>query len=219
MSFGPVRLPPPTCSTLGRPRHTEGLGGWCGLPRGARGEAAAEPGATIQKKRGGGPPPVVQRNPDPEKAHHHSIATTNSFTARRRGFTLIEVIVVVIVLGLLAGIVGPAIVERLSEAKSGTAKTQLEILVSALDTYRIDAGSYPTTEQGLDALRTLPTRAPIPLTWRGPYLRKDIPNDPWGRPYLYKNPGVRNATSFDLWSLGRDGKPEGKGEDADVIGQ
>jgi general secretion pathway protein G len=129
------------------------------------------------------------------------------------------VIVVVIVLGLLAGIVGPAIVERLSEAKSGTAKTQLEIFGSALDTYRIDVGSYPTTEQGLEALRTLPTRAPVPLIWRGPYLRKEIPNDPWGRPYLYKSPGVRNTTSFDLSSLGRDGKPDGKGEDADVVGQ
>jgi general secretion pathway protein G len=135
---------------------------------------------------------------------------------RRSGFTLLELVVVIIVLGLLAGIVAPQIIGRLSEAKSTTARTQIELLSVALDGYRLDNGSYPTTDQGLAALREKPTRSPIPSNWRGPYLRKDVPLDPWGRAYLYRAPGERNAGAFDLESLGRDGKPGGAGEDADV---
>jgi general secretion pathway protein G len=135
---------------------------------------------------------------------------------RRSGFTLLELVVVIIVLGLLAGIVAPQIIGRLSEAKSTTARTQIELLSVALDGYRLDNGSYPTTEQGLAALREKPTRAPIPANWRGPYLRKTVPMDPWGRPYLYRVPGERNPSAFDLESLGRDGKVGGEGEDADV---
>jgi general secretion pathway protein G len=117
---------------------------------------------------------------------------------------------------LLAGIVGPQIVGRLSEAKSTTARTQIELMSVALDGYRLDNGSYPTTEQGLAALRDKPTRAPAPANWRGPYLRKAVPLDPWGRPYIYRAPGERNPTGFDLESLGRDGKAGGEGEDADL---
>jgi general secretion pathway protein G len=135
---------------------------------------------------------------------------------RRSGFTLLELIVVIIVLGLLAGLVAPQIVGRLSEAKSTTARTQVELLSVALDGYRLDNGSYPTTDQGLAALREKPTRSPQPSNWRGPYLRKAVPLDPWGLPYLYKAPGERNAGAFDLASLGRDGKVGGEGEDADV---
>lgn len=135
---------------------------------------------------------------------------------RRSGFTLLELVVVIIVLGLLAGIVAPQIIGRLSEAKSTTARTQIELLSVALDGYRLDNGSYPTTDQGLAALREKPTRSPVPSNWRGPYLRKDVPLDPWGRAYLYRAPGERNAGAFDLESLGRDGKPGGAGEDADV---
>ena len=135
---------------------------------------------------------------------------------RRRGFTLLELVVVIIVLGLLAGIVAPQIIGRLSDAKSTTAKTQIELLSVALDAYRLDNGSYPTTDQGLAALRERPTRAPVPSNWRGPYLRKDVPLDPWGRGYLYRAPGDRNRGGFDLESLGRDGKSGGAGEDADV---
>src|SRR5512132_4475863 len=91
---------------------------------------------------------------------------------RRSGFTLLELVVVIIVLGLLAGIVAPQIIGRLSEAKSTTAKTQIELLSVALDGYRLDNGSYPTTDQGLAALRDKPTRSPAPANWRGPYLRK-----------------------------------------------
>lgn len=135
---------------------------------------------------------------------------------RRHGFTLLEIIVVIIVLALLAGLVAPQIFGRVSEARSATARTQIELLGTALDNYRLDNGAYPSTEQGLEALRVKPARAPIPASWRGPYLRKDVPNDPWGRPYIYRFPGDRNAGSYDLSSLGRDGKPGGTGEDADI---
>jgi general secretion pathway protein G len=135
---------------------------------------------------------------------------------QRSGFTLLELVVVIIVLGLLAGIVAPQIIGRLSEAKSTTAKTQIELLSVALDGYRLDNGSYPTSEQGLAALRERPTRAPVPANWRGPYLRKAVPLDPWGRPYIYRAPGERNPGAFDLESLGRDGKAGGEGEDADL---
>jgi general secretion pathway protein G len=133
-----------------------------------------------------------------------------------RGFTLLEIIVVIIVLALLAGLVAPQIFSRVGDARSTTARTQIELISTALDSYRLDNGSYPTTEQGLQALREKPTRAPIPANWRGPYLRKAVPNDPWGRPYLYKSPGDRNVTGFDLSSLGRDGVTGGTGEDADI---
>jgi general secretion pathway protein G len=135
---------------------------------------------------------------------------------RRSGFTLLELVVVIIVLGLLAGLVAPQIIGRLSDAKSTTARTQIELLSVALDGYRLDNGSYPTTDQGLAALRDRPTRPPVPASWRGPYLRKAVPVDPWGRPYLYRFPGEKNAGTFDLESLGRDGKAGGDGEDADV---
>jgi general secretion pathway protein G len=135
---------------------------------------------------------------------------------QRSGFTLLELVVVIIVLGLLAGIVAPQIINRLSEAKSTTARTQIELLSVALDGYRLDNGSYPTTEQGLAALREKPARAPVPGNWRGPYLRKAVPLDPWGRAYLYRAPGEKNPGAFDLESLGRDGKAGGEGEDADV---
>lgn len=135
---------------------------------------------------------------------------------RRSGFTLLELVVVIIVLGLLAGLVAPQIIGRLSDAKSTTARTQIELLSVALDGYRLDNGAYPTTDQGLAALRDKPTRPPVPSNWRGPYLRKAVPLDPWGRAYLYKAPGEKNAGAFDLESLGRDGRVGGDGEDADV---
>jgi general secretion pathway protein G len=137
----------------------------------------------------------------------------------RAGFTLIELIVVIVVLGLLAGLVAPQIFGRVSEAKTVSARTQLQLLSAALDGYRLDNGSYPTTVQGLPALTARPATEPAPTNWRGPYLRKEIPLDPWGRAYLYAAPGTRNPTGFDISTLGRDGKPGGEGEDADIIGQ
>jgi general secretion pathway protein G len=134
----------------------------------------------------------------------------------RVGFTLIEILVVITVIGLLAALVGPRILGRVSEAKSATAKAQLELLSVALDNYRLDNGSYPTTEQGLVALQEKPTRDPAPLNWRGPYLKRTIPADPWGKPYVYRSPGEHDPGGNDLSSLGKDGQPGGEGEDADI---
>lgn len=135
---------------------------------------------------------------------------------RRRGFTLIEVVVVVIVLGLLAGLVLPQVIGRVSEARDATARTQIEMISVALDSYRLDNGRYPTTQQGLEALRSEPTVEPLPTNWRGPYLRREVPDDPWGRPYLYRSPGEESRGGFDLYTLGLDGEPGGEGEDADI---
>ena len=133
-----------------------------------------------------------------------------------RGFTLIEILVVIIVLGMLAALVGPRILGRVSEAKSATARTQIELLGLGLDNYRLDNGRYPTTEQGLAALNETPTHEPLPPNWRGPYLRKAIPLDPWGRPYVYRSPGEANPSGYDLSTLGGDGRPGGSDEDADI---
>ena len=146
------------------------------------------------------------------------VSARRSRSECKRGFTLLELVVVIIVLGLLAAIVAPQILGRVSDARTTAAETQVALFGTALDNYRLDNGAYPTTEQGLAALREKPTRAPIPTNWRGPYLRKDVPLDPWGKPYIYRSPGERNASGYDLLSLGRDGKPGGEGEDKDVIG-
>lgn len=133
-----------------------------------------------------------------------------------RGLTLIEIVVVIIVLGLLAGLVGPQIIGRVSEARSSTARTQIELFSVALDNYRLDNSRYPTTEQGLAALREKPLSEPVPNNWRGPYLKKEIPLDPWDRPYVYTSPGEQNRSGYDLLTLGRDGQPGGEDEDADI---
>ena len=136
--------------------------------------------------------------------------------SNRRGLTLIELIVVLIVIGLLAGLVAPQILGRVSDARITTAKTQIEHLGVALENYRLDNGVYPSTRQGLDALRTKPAGAPEVRNWRGPYLKKAVPADPWGRPYIYKSPGDKDRTGFDLETLGKDGKRGGTDEDADL---
>lgn len=140
-------------------------------------------------------------------------------TMRRRsaGFTLIELLVVIVVLGLLAGLIGPQLFGRVGEARATTARTQLSLLSVALDGYRLDNGTYPTTAQGLAALWTKPTQGPTPLNWKGPYLRKPVPNDPWGRSYVYVAP-VPGPEGFSLKTLGRDGAPGGTGEDEDLDG-
>ena len=135
---------------------------------------------------------------------------------RRRGFTLLELLVVLAIIATLVAVVAPAIFRNVGDAKTDAAKSQIEILTLALDAYRLDNDSYPTSEQGLAALRVRPTAGASPHNWRGPYLRKDAPPDPWGRPYLYVAPGVENPTSYDLYTLGRDGKPGGSDEDADI---
>lgn len=133
-----------------------------------------------------------------------------------RGFTLIELLVVIAIIATLAAVVAPAVFRNVGDAKVSAAKSQIEIFALALDSYRLDSDVFPTSAQGLDALRTAPTASDAPRNWRGPYLRKAIPRDPWGRPYLYVSPGKENPTSYDVYSLGRDGVIGGEGDDADI---
>ena len=134
----------------------------------------------------------------------------------RRGFTLIELLVVIAIIATLAAVVAPAIFRNVGDAKTTSAKSQVDLLALALNSYRLDNDVFPTREQGLEALRTLPTIGDPPRNWRGPYLSKVVPSDPWGRPYVYVEPGKENPSSFDLYTLGRDGKIGGDGEDADI---
>lgn len=137
--------------------------------------------------------------------------------ARRRqaGFTLLELLVVLGILGLLIGLVAPAALRQFGGAKQKIAQQSIERIVGILDIYKLDTGHYPTTSQGLQALIARPTNEP---RWNGPYLKGDtIPEDPWGRPFLYRNPSQRPNHPFDLYSLGADGQPGGSGEDADVF--
>ena len=136
---------------------------------------------------------------------------------RQAGFTLIEILVVIVVIAILATLVAPNVFRHVGSAKDATAKSQIEMLGAALDAYRLDNGSYPTTEQGLAALQVAPGGDPAPTNWRGPYLRKDVPADPWGRPYIFKSPGEVNTTGYDLLSYGADGQPGGEGDDADIV--
>ncbi|HYW09776.1 MAG TPA: type II secretion system major pseudopilin GspG [Longimicrobium sp.] len=138
---------------------------------------------------------------------------------RRRGpggFTLIEMLVVLVIIAVLAAVVGPEIFRNVGDANASAARSQIEMLGLALDQYRLDNGSYPSSEQGLAALRSAPVTGEAPRNWRGPYLRRALPGDPWGRPYLYVAPGRENPTGYDLASLGKDGRPGGEGEDADL---
>jgi general secretion pathway protein G len=132
--------------------------------------------------------------------------------ARRRiGFTLLELLVVVAIIGLLAAYVGPKYFGQIGKAEVKAARAQMDALEKALDNYRLDVGSYPSTQQGLNALFVQPAGV---AKWAGSYLKKGVPADPWGRNYIYKSPGDHGE--FDLSSLGRDGAPGGSGEDADI---
>lgn len=129
------------------------------------------------------------------------------------GFSLIEILIVVVIVGLLAGLVGPELFSRLGKAKATAARAQIEQLSAALDSYRLDMGSYPVTSQGLVVLVEPPQQNQE--SWTGPYLRKGkIPLDPWGGAYRYRSPGEHG--DFDLFSYGADKQPGGEGEDADV---
>ena len=133
----------------------------------------------------------------------------------RRGFTLIEILVVIVVIAILATLVAPNVFQHVGAAKDATARSQIEMIGAGLDSYRLHNGSYPTSEQGLAALWEVPRIDP-PANWRGPYLRKPVPLDPWGNPYVYISPGEVNPNGYDLISLGADGKLGGEGENADV---
>jgi general secretion pathway protein G len=134
--------------------------------------------------------------------------------AARRGFTLLELLVVIAVLAILASLVSPMIFHNVGDAKVTAARTQLETLGLALDAYRLDNDYYPSTAQGLDALVRLPSGEPAPRRWRGPYLKRGVPADPWGRPYAYR---VLDGDQYELQSLGRDGTSGGEGEDGDLL--
>ena len=139
--------------------------------------------------------------------------------ARRRGpgsldqagFTLIELLIVVIILGVLAGLVGPRLFGRVGQSRQAAARVQIELLGAALDQFKLDVGRYPSGQEGLQALQQSPGNAP---GWEGPYLKKDIPRDPWGNPYQYKSPGEHGE--YDIASLGSDSAAGGEGEARDV---
>jgi general secretion pathway protein G len=132
-------------------------------------------------------------------------------SSRQSGFTLLELLVVMVIIGLLAAYVGPRYFAQIGKSEVKTAKAQIVALEKALDQYRIDTGHFPTTEQGLAALMVRP---PNEAKWDGPYLTKTVPDDPWGRPYQYKSPGDHG--DIDIISYGKDGRPGGDGEDADL---
>ena len=128
------------------------------------------------------------------------------------GFTLLELLVVMVIIGLLAAYVAPRYFAQVGKSETRSAQAQVASLSNALDAYRLDVGQYPTTEQGLASLTARPNGS---TRWNGPYLAKAVPLDPWGRPYLYKSPGEHG--DYDLLSYGRDGRPGGDGEDADLV--
>jgi general secretion pathway protein G len=133
---------------------------------------------------------------------------------KRGGFTLIEIMVVVVIMGLLAAIVVPNVMARMEEARRTTTKTQIESFASSLEMYRMHNGVYPTTQQGLSALVRKPTIAPVPKKYPPePYI-KNIPDDPWGNPYIYRCPGEKGA--YDIISTARDSEEGGEGWDADI---
>jgi len=131
---------------------------------------------------------------------------------RERGFTLLELLVVVAIIGLLVGYVAPRYFSQVGKSEVKAARAQMRALSDALDQYRLDVGGYPSTEQGLASLTARPQGEE---RWQGPYLRGAVPKDPWGNPYQYRHPGEHGE--FDLVSLGKDGRPGGTGEAADLV--
>lgn len=137
-------------------------------------------------------------------------------TPRRRGsagFTLLELLIALLIVGLLVGVVAQNLFGNVSKAERTAARQQIDAFSKALDAYRLDVGSFPASEIGLAALNKAPADN---SRWKGPYLKKEPPLDPWGKPYVYKNPG-ENSQPYEIRSLGRDGRPGGKDEDEDIV--
>jgi general secretion pathway protein G len=138
--------------------------------------------------------------------------TSDIHRGREKGFSLIELLIVMVILGLLASLVGPRMFGQLGSAKQNTARTQVEMILTALDAYRLDMGRYPSQQEGgLEGLANNPGNE----NWAGPYLRRGVPLDPWGNPYHYRNPGEHGEV--DVFSHGADNLPGGSGEDQDVV--
>jgi general secretion pathway protein G len=140
------------------------------------------------------------------------IAMKTLHRRRHAGFTLLELLVVLVIIGLLVGYVAPRYFAQVGKSEVKVARAQIKALEDALDQYRLDVGHYPATQQGLAALNEQPAGE---TRWQGPYLRKNLPNDPWGHPYQFRAPGEHGE--YDLWSFGRDGQAGGNGEDADIV--
>ena len=132
-----------------------------------------------------------------------------------RGFTLLEILVVLVIIGLLAGLVGPRLLSQLDRAKVTTAETQIKMLKGALETMRLDLGRFPNAEEGLKILVTAPVDGALRTRWRGPYLDGQLPSDPWGNPYQYLYPGLHGE--IDIISFGADGAAGGEANDADIV--
>ncbi|SMC28945.1 general secretion pathway protein G [Andreprevotia lacus DSM 23236] len=144
-----------------------------------------------------------------------SVRALHARAHRQGGFTLLEMLVVLVIIGMLVGLVGPKLFARVDTAKVQTAATQVKQLRGALETMRLDIGTYPTPEQGLRMLVTRPSDEKLAKRWKGPYLEDELPDDPWNNPYQYVVPGP-NGHPFGIYSFGADGKPGGEGNDADV---
>lgn len=145
----------------------------------------------------------------------HGATNQHAATPRARGFTLLELLVVIVIIGLLAAYVGPKYFSQLGKSEVTITKAQIEAFEKSLDTYRLDVGRYPSTEEGMAALMVAPPTAG--LKWNGPYLKKGVPPDPWGQPYQYRSPGSKG--DYEIVSLGRDGQPGGTGDNADISSQ
>lgn len=141
--------------------------------------------------------------------------SSSKIKSAQHGFTLIEMLVVLVIIGMLAGLVGPKLFTKVDASKIQTAQTQVKMLKGALETLRLDMGRFPNAEEGLNLLNSVPADTKLQSRWRGPYLDEDVPQDPWGNPYQYSIPGSNNQP-FALYSLGADGKRGGEGNDADI---